>query len=154
MRLTWADLMVPSFSAEDLQRWLKPWSSLVGGPIGVEFMSMFGVWFFRRPDGTVGMLDVLSGAVEPVAENYDEFVASVNDPQWQEAYFCSKLVFQLHQEGKVPKPGQCYALAPHPALGGRNPMQGESVDTQFVFVMDIDLWQDLCVQSVFGPRGG
>ena len=33
--------------------------------------------------------------------------------------------------------GQCYALAPHPAIGGPNPANGERVDPRLVKYMDI-----------------
>jgi hypothetical protein len=98
------------------------------------------------------MLDVFTGQVSRVADNYDAFAAEVNDRAWQEVYLLSELVFKLHQEGKVAGTGQCYALVPHPAVGGPNPLAGDAVDTRFVMVMDIGVWQHLCVQSVIGQQ--
>jgi hypothetical protein len=66
-------------------------------------------------------------------------------------YLLSELVYRLHEAGKVPGPGQCYALAPHPALGGPNPMLDEAIDLRFVMIMDIGVWESLCAQAV---RGG
>jgi len=96
------------------------------------------------------MLDVFTGAVERVADTYQELVAQVNEQGWQETYLLSELVYRLHQASKVPGPGQCYALAPHPALGGPNPMLDEAVDPRFVMVMDVGVWQLLCAQAVRG----
>ena len=152
MRLTWADLLVDDISPADFERWLVPWSPVLGGRVAPAFMSKFGTWFLRRPEGHVEMLDVFTGEVSRVADTYDGFMAEVNDPSWQEIYLLSELVFQLHEEGKVAGPSQCYALAPHPALGGPNPLAGDPVDTKFVLVLDINVWQHLCLQSVFGSK--
>jgi hypothetical protein len=152
VKLTWADLLIDAFSDDDLQQWLVPWSPVLGGRAAPAFMSKFGTWFLRRPEGHVEMLDVFTGEVSPVADTYEQFAAQVNDPSWQEVYLLSPLVFQLHQEGKVAGPGQCYGLAPHPAFGAPNPLDGEHVDTRLVMVLDIAVWQDLCRQAVLGPE--
>jgi hypothetical protein len=151
-RLSWADLLIQDFTPEDCQRWLAPWSGFVGGPVGPEFLNKFGSWFLRRPEGRVEMLNVLTGAVEEMAKSYEEFVPLVNDQRWQETYLLSELVYQLHQRGTIPGVGQCYALAPHPALCGPNPANGEQVDPRFVMVMEIGLWQSLCAQAVRATR--
>jgi hypothetical protein len=146
--------LIDGLSPADFQRWLLLWLPVLGGRVAPAFMSKFGTWFLRRPEGHVEMLDVFTGDVSRVADTYDGFVVEVNDRSWQEVYLLSELVFRLHQEGKVAGPGQCYALAPHPALGGPNPLAGDPVDTRFVMVMDIGVWQRLCAQLVLGPEGG
>lgn len=151
LKLTWSDLLVQEVAPEDLMSWLGPWSQVIGGPVALEFINKFGVWFLRRPEGPIDMLDVLSGDLVRVAESHDQFVGLVNTQAWQETYLLSKLVYQLHQEGKIPAADQCYALAPHPAFGTPNPMQGEPVDTKHVMVLPIKIWQHFCVQSVLGP---
>jgi hypothetical protein len=151
MPLTWADLLIDDISPEDFHQWIGEWSGFVGGRTAPAFMSKFGTWFLRRPEGYVEMLDVFTGSVERIADNYEAFVAEVNQQWWQEIYLLSELVLRLHEVGKVPGRGQCYALAPHPALGGPNPMLGHSIDPRFVMVMDIGVWQSLCAQAV---RGG
>ena len=154
MALTWADLLIEEISPDDFQRWLLPWSRVLGGGVAPAFMNKFGTWFLRRPGGHVEMLDVFSGGVVRMADSYEQFVAEVNERWWLETYLPSELVHQLHQEGKVPGPGECYALAPHPALGGPNPLRGEPVEARFVMVISTDLWQGLCVQAVLGGGVG
>jgi hypothetical protein len=145
-RLTWPELLIQDISPDDYRRWLEPWSWLVRGQLAPEFLNQFGSWFFRRPEGHIEMLDVLTGTVEKIADSYEEFTGLVNQQSWQEVYLLSELVWELHQRGKIPVSKQCYALAPHPALGGPNPAKGESVDPRFVMVMEIGLWQSLCAQ--------
>jgi hypothetical protein len=152
MRLTWADLLIQDITSEDFQRWMGEWVGFVEGTVAPAFLSKFGTWFLRRPEGSVEMLDVFTGNVEQVADTYEAFVADVNQRWWQETYLLSELVFRLHQEGIIPGPGQCYALAPHPALGGPNPLLGEPVDSRFVMVMDIAIWQRLCAQALRGGK--
>jgi hypothetical protein len=94
------------------------------------------------------LLNVFSGQLEQIADSYDAFIGEVNEQWWQEVYILSKLVYQLHEAGKVPGPGQCYALAPHPALGGPNPVNGDAVDPRFVMLTDVVVWQSICAQFV------
>jgi hypothetical protein len=151
VQLTWADLLIEDITPDEFQQWMEQWTEFISGPVAPAFMSKFGTWFLRRPEGHVEMLDVFTGAIERMADSYEAFVAEVNQRWWQEVYLLSQLVFKLHEAGKVPGPGQCYALAPHPALGGPNPMLDQAVNPQFVMVMDIKVWQSLCAQAV---RGG
>ena len=147
-RLTWADLLIEDISPDQFRDWIAPWSAVVYGRCAPAFLSKFGFWFLRRPEGHVEMLDVFTGELNRAADNYEDFMREVNEQWWQQVYLLSELVFQLHTAGKIPGPGQCYALCPHPALGGRNPANGEAVDLSFVMVMDVTVWQSLCAQSL------
>jgi len=147
-RLAWPDLLIDDITPDQFRNWLSPWTGIVTGSVAPAFMSKFGFWFLRRPEGYVELLDVFTGELQRAADNYEAFVREVNEPWWQEVYLFSELVYQLHEAGKVPRRGQCYALCPHPALGGRNPANGETVDPRFVMVMDVVVWQSLCAQSL------
>jgi hypothetical protein len=71
-----------------------------------------------------------------------------NEQWWQETYLFSELVLKLHQAEKIPGSGQCYALAPHPALGGPDPFAGDAIDPRFVVVTEVFVWQSICAQSL------
>jgi hypothetical protein len=147
-RLTWDDLLVQDITPEQFRDWLSPWAGVVTGRVAPVFMSKFGSWFLLRPEGHVEMLDVFTGQVARMADGYDDFMPQVNEQRWHETYLFSELVFQLHQAGKVPGPAQCYALAPHPALGGPSPARGDTIDLKFVMIADVSVWQSICAQSV------
>jgi hypothetical protein len=132
----------------DLETWLADWRGILAGPAAVIFLNKFGVWFLRRPDGTVDMLDVFSGDVERVTDTYDAFAASVNDRAWQEVYLLSKLVAELHGSGAIPGPGEGYAVVPPAPFGGPNPMGGDVVSPGQVMVMRMGAWQATCAQAV------
>jgi hypothetical protein len=151
--LDWADLLIEDLDPADCERWLGFWGTAVSGRFRPELLNKFGSWFLRRPDGPVEMLDVFTGKVEKVASDHEEFVRLVNEPAWQEVHLLSRVVLDLHRRGKVPGPGQCYALAPHPASGGPDPARGDAIDPRFVFVMEIEAWQSICAQSVQGAGG-
>ncbi len=85
--------------------------------------------------------------IDRIADTYDQFIREVNEEWFQQACLFPDLIYQLHQAGKIPGPGECYALAPHPALGGPNPIT-DTIDPQFVLVTDIAVWQSICAQSV------
>jgi hypothetical protein len=151
-RLTWADLLIQEITPDQFREWLSPWTGVVTGRVAPAFLNKFGSWFLRRPEGHVEMLDVFTGQMERMADTYDAFIREVNEQWWQEVYLLSELVYQLHQAGKIPGAGQCYTLAPHPALGGPNPANGQPVDLRFVGIGDVAVWQSICAQSV--PPGG
>ena len=148
-RLSWADLLIEDITPDQFREWIAPWEGTVTGTIAPAFLSKFGFWFLRRPEGHVEMLDVFTGHLHRAADSYEEFIRDVNQSWWQEVYLLSELVLHLHDSGKVPGPGQCYALAPHPALGGPNPANGAAVDPRFVLVVDVVVCQSICAQ-LFG----
>jgi hypothetical protein len=145
-KLTWTDLLIEDITPDQFHAWIAPWGGVVAGTVAPAFLNRFGSWFLRRPAGAVEMLDIFTGKLQQVADSYEGFVRDVNEQWWQEVYLLSELVLHLHEAGKVPGPGQCYAIAPHPALGGPNPANGDDIDPRFVQVMDVPLWQGLCAQ--------
>lgn len=152
-RLTWDDLLIQNVAQDDFSRWLAPWSWLVTGRMAPEYLNKFGSWFLRRPDGHIEILDVLTGTIDKVADSYEEFISLTHDQSWQETNLLSKLVYELHQRGSIPGSGKCYALAPHPAIGGPNPAKGQRIDPRFVMILDILVWQSLCSQFVHDASG-
>lgn len=111
----------------------------VGGRIAPIFMSKFGDWFLRRPDGGTDELSVIEGTYSSVAFTPEEFTRLVNTQEWQEKHLLSFQVAQLHERGIIPAAGQCYAFTPHPAWVGR-------IDLERVMLMDIGVWQHICAQ--------
>jgi hypothetical protein len=151
LKLTWSDLIIEDLPSDELAALLAPWSFVLEGRVAPIFLNKFGSWFFHRPSGCIDLLDVLTANVETVAPSHEAFVARVNERSWQEEYLLSRLVYELHGAGKIPGPNECYALAPHPALGGPNPQLGEPVQLEYVMVMSLRLWQSFCRQSLGGP---
>jgi hypothetical protein len=148
IQLTWPDLLIDDMTAEQFAEWLEPWSGIVSGIVAPAFVSKFGFWFLRRPEGHVEMLDVFSGQLHRAADTYDDFMREVNERWWQETYLGSEAIFQLHAAGMVAGPRQCYALVPHPALGGPNPFNGDPIGPGSVMVMDVVVWQTICASIV------
>ena len=138
-KLTWDDLLVSEVRDADALAWLEPWSCLVHGPVSVVFLSKFGDWFLRRPDGSTDELSILEGTFSKIAESPEEFAALVNSTEWQEEHLLSYHVYLLHERGLIPGPGECYALAPPPLLSGK-------IDIEHASVMSMGLWQSICVQ--------
>jgi hypothetical protein len=146
LKLQWNDLFIEDLEPVTFSRWLDEWSWLLSGPVAPLFLSKFGDWFLRRPDGTTDMINVLDGTLEQVAVTPEEFLRNVNQREWQENYLLSELVFELHQRGKVPARGECYGFAPHPLFTGR-------LDVDLVMVMNLGAWQAICAQMARGAHG-
>jgi hypothetical protein len=143
-KLTWHDLAIENLSPEEAFRCLGMWKHLVHGRVAPVFMSMFGDWFLRRPDGGTDELSVIEGTFETVAKTPEEFSTLVNTQHWQELHLLSLQVHELHQRGLVLGPGQCYGFAPHPAWTGK-------IDVSMAVIMDIHVWQSICAQT-FAPK--
>lgn len=138
-QLTWDDLLIRDFTPEDAQHWLDPWHFLLAGQVAPVYLSRFGDWFLRRPDGSVDELSVLEGTLRQIARTPEEFESRLNSQEWQERHLLSFLVHQLHERGLVPGPGECYGFAPHPVLSGR-------IDLESAVIMPAGAWQAACAQ--------
>ncbi|MBL9183867.1 MAG: hypothetical protein JNN17_17130 [Verrucomicrobiaceae bacterium] len=148
MKLTWHDLLIDNVSVEQWREWLLPWNGVVKGDIAPIFMNKFGSWFFRHSSGEIGMFNVLTGCHSVVAETQDQFVKQVNREEWQQEFLLSKSILTLRKSGKILSENQCYAICPHPALGGINPSDYEYLDPKFVLPMGVRVWQSICAQSL------
>lgn len=140
IQLTWNDLLIQDIPEKDARVWLGYWSSLVQGRIAPVFMSKFGDWFLRRPDGSTDELSVIECTCQRVATTPEEFIQLVNTPDWEEEHLLSRQVAQLHERGIIPAQGLCYGFAPHPLWSG-------VIDLSHVQVMEIGVWQHLCAQT-------
>ena len=154
VKLGWPDLVVEDISPEQFADWIDEWQFLLSGRVAPVFLNRFGAWFLRRPEGPVELLDVFTGELTVLAGSFGEFQAELNDPSWQEVYLGSKVVYQLHGAGMIPGAGECYAMIPHPLLGGPDPMSDEPVDPARVMVMPVRAWQSICAQAVLACGQG
>lgn len=148
--LSWSDLLIDSISPEQFESWLSPWVGVLTGNVAPAFMTRFGDWYLHRPEGHIDRFSVITGQCVRVADSHADLVQLINSAQGREGLLLASLVSELHDAGKVPGEGQCYALAPHPALGGPDPYAGAAVQARFVMVTDVVVWQSICAQSLAG----
>jgi len=146
IRLGWDDLLIQNLQPEECAQWLHHWSGWVTGPVRPLFMSKFGDWFLRHPNGATSELSVIEGTVCWVASTPEEFDTFVNSRDWQEEHLLSLLVFALHERNIIPSSGECYGFAPHPVFSGK-------IDLEHVVVLKIAVWQAICAQTFGTPKG-
>ena len=103
IKLTWEDLIVDSFDQEEAESWLSNWDGILSGQLSPLFMTKFGDWFLRRPNGTTEMLDIIDGNLSVVAQTPEEFQQFMNDPAWQEEFLLSLVVYGFHEKGIIPR---------------------------------------------------
>jgi hypothetical protein len=139
-KLSWNDLIIQDMKPADCADWLRGWSHLTRGRVAPVFMSKFGDWFLRGPDGSTIELSVIEGTMTAIAKTTAEFSALVNSQQWQEVHLLSLLVLQLHERALIPGSGHCYGFTPHPAFTGR-------IELNSAVVLDIPVWQSICAQT-------
>lgn len=73
--LNWDDLIIRDLAQPDCQQWLRYWSGWVTGQVQPIYMSKFGDWFLRHPDGSTSELSVPEGTYGKVAATPDEFLS-------------------------------------------------------------------------------
>jgi hypothetical protein len=141
IHLGWNDLLIQNLRMDDCQKWLSHWSDIVSGRVAPVYMSKFGDWFLRHPDGSTSELSVIEGTYSKIASTPDGFMALVNSQQWQEEHLLSLLVYQLQERQTIPADGQCYGFAPHPRLSGR-------IDVNQAMIVEIGAWQAICAAAI------
>lgn len=141
IKLTWEDLIIEDLDPKQVEDWAAEWGSVLTGQFSPLFLSKFGDWFIRRPDGSTEMLDLMEGNLSVIAQSPEEFQQLMNTPSWQEDFLLSLVVLGFHEKGIIPTAGQCYGFAPHPALVGK-------IDNDTVMLMDIPVWQSICAQTL------
>lgn len=146
VKLAWDDLIVDHITPDETAAWLAEWQWLGLGRIAPIFLSRFGNWFFRRPDGSVHMLEIAEGSVDQMAPDFGEFQAAVNRQDWQEQYLYSALVLRYRRRGIVASGRQVIGFAPHPAFV-------DSLDKCTPMLFDMIVWQSICGQTLRQARG-
>jgi hypothetical protein len=140
MKLTWDDLIIENISPENTHDWIAPWSHLITGQFAPVFMSKFGDWYLRRPNGSTEELSIIQGELQHIASTPEDFTQIVNNVEWQERHLLSVHIARLHERGLIPGIGECYGFAPHPILTG-------SIDFSLTRIMTIPVWQFIAAQS-------
>jgi hypothetical protein len=138
--LTWDDLLIQNLKTADTRAWLANWSGWYGGEVKLLFMSKFGDWFLRLPDGSTAKLSVLEGMYDFLAASPEEFGELAKHPAWQQAHLHTGVLQVLYERGVIPKEGQCIGFTPHPAMVGK-------MDAATAAVMEIGAWQATCAKT-------
>ena len=130
--------------------WFAAWDSLLPRDLAGErrsalFASRFGTLFYARPDGTCHMLDVFFGEVQELAPDIATLSEFLREPSWQETYLLAASVRALHAAGSFARGTECYAIAPHPAVGGPDPWAEPALDPAAIMVLEGARWQEQCV---------
>ena len=105
IQLGWNDLLIQDFQRLDWKKWLGEWSGMVSGQVAPVYMSKFGDWFLRHPDGSTSELSVIEGTWSKIASTPSDFMALVNSQNWQEEHLLSLLIYQLHERQTIPTEG-------------------------------------------------
>jgi len=116
---------------DDIQKYLLPidhvdwdqllasWRELIPSDSRRWLLSRFGELFLEQSDGKIGMLQVTGFQYEVVAENKQDFVEWLDDPDKMTVWFLAPLVDRLVSQGKCLPPGQCYSFITPLGLGGQ-----------------------------------
>ncbi|MEO7795120.1 MAG: hypothetical protein ABIV06_10140 [Thermoanaerobaculia bacterium] len=151
------ELLVDAATYSEVADWFAPWDTLLpqglaGEPRQALFASRFGTLFYSRPDGSCHMLDVFFGEAQELAPDASTLALFLREPSWQETYLLAASVRALHAAGTIARGTECYAIAPHPAVGGPDPWAEPALDPASIMVIEGALWQALCVDFLRRSR--
>ena len=152
-----ADLVIDAGAHPEIADWFAVWDSILPTELVGElrtplFASRFGTLFFARPDGTCQMLDVFFGEVQELAPDVATLALFLREPSWQETYLLASSVRAAAADGSVARGTECYAIAPHPAVGGPDPWAEACLDPAALMVLEGARWQEQCVDFLRRAR--
>jgi hypothetical protein len=96
----------------------KEWTWLVPNELTLWLMNRFGDLFLVFEDGSVHMLDVGGGTLEPVASSREDFGFKIDEDENANNWLMIPLVDELVAAGITLQKGQCYSYKKPPILGG------------------------------------
>ncbi|MBP9144844.1 MAG: hypothetical protein KBF21_03175 [Thermoanaerobaculia bacterium] len=151
------DLLIDAAAHPEIADWFAVWDTILPRGLAGErreplFASRFGTLFYARQDGTCCMLDVFFGDVQELAPDSATLAGFAANPAWQETYLLAASVRALHAAGVVARGTECYAIAPHPAVGGPDPWAEDRLDPAAIMVLEGGPWQALCVDFLRRAR--
>ena len=128
-------LLTKSFSAEEYSRALRSWQWLgVQGKTPV-LTSLFGDVFLQDARG-YWYLDTLEGTLELTWRTRDEVQAELDSEEGQDNYLMGAFAGNRERAGMILGPGDVYAFAVPPRLGG--PIELDNVTVMpFVTIMHV-----------------
>jgi hypothetical protein len=112
----WGRLLIQT-DRPDTQEMLGYWEWLVGRDMHPLVMTKFGDWFLADPQGRVHWLDLLEGTCKRVAGSVAEFEQLMVQQDQLMNWFVLPWCYRLHDEGLVPRNGQCFGFKVPPKLG-------------------------------------
>lgn len=102
-----------------MKRLLSTWSWRLDRPDYIPlFLSLFGDWFLRDNRGLVYMLDLVAGQIKLIADSETEFMANLEDEEYQREWLMAHLASALSGADVVRTDTQCFAFRTPPMLGG------------------------------------
>lgn len=133
-------LVVPPPAFDDAREMLRAWDWLLPERVAPVGVNRLGDWYLATPDGAIHLLSVWEGSLEQVASDRTAWKAWLASAEGQEANW-AELVLLLHDQGKRPAAGECFAFEVPPSLGA--PIDAAKVRTMSLGVLMAALGQTL-----------
>jgi len=121
VRSPWQDSLQYLFiepSRKDVWEALDGWKWVGLDGLEPAAVSSFGDIFFRAPDGSVKLLDMIGGRLTQVSETWPGLTTQFNDPDRRDELLLVGLAMAAREKGLVLADGECYDFETPPVLGG------------------------------------
>lgn len=137
--MDWSDITIGRDEADFPRLLTQWWSWILHEPYRPILMTAFGDWFLMDEMGKAHLLDLLEGALTPVADSVADLNRLMQSADNRDQWFLPGFIISMQRAG-VPRPaGQCYAYRIHPILGGE-------LASSNLMLLDIEVWQAICSQ--------
>ncbi len=144
MKTEWNKLII-DISDLDCERLLSDWRWLVDKTYQPFLMTIFGDWFMESPNGSVFMLDLVSGQLNMISQSISDFDKEKEKLDNLDEWFMADLSYLCHDKGLCPGVGQCLSYKIPPILSGE--LIPENID-----VADIMVHQSIMGQIHMGVK--
>ena len=126
-------------STNDIAASLAMWPELSGKRLRPLLVTAFGDIYVEADSGDVYAVKPLELSCEAVAASSVELERLFADPKWAEEALITNLALLASERSIVRKPGQVFAVAPHPSLAGKINING-------LMAMDLAVWHSISTQ--------
>ncbi|TIR16105.1 MAG: DUF1851 domain-containing protein [Mesorhizobium sp.] len=137
-------------SKKDVWEALDGWKWIGLDGLEPAAVSAFGDIFFRAPDGSVKLLDMIGGRLTQVSETWPAVIAQLADPDRRDELLLAGLAAAARKKGLVLADGECYDFETPPVLGGE--MSAEQINKTF-FVVKVHIAGQIHRQVKDLPHG-
>lgn len=111
---------------------IAAWQWLITEPLEPFAISYFGDVFFSRGNGSILMLDTVSGELRHLANSRPEFEEALSEPENVDEWFMPDLAFHALETGLELGPGLCFSWNVPPVLSGKLDRENISVASLMV----------------------
>jgi hypothetical protein len=127
---------------KDWGAWLRGWTPPLPQDFTLWMVNRFGDLIIVADDGSVHMLDMGSGVLNPLADTCEDFYAKIDQDDNADNWLLITLTDACVAAGMALEPNECYGLTIPAFLGGKYAIENiKPMDMQVYYELTADIYQ-------------